>query len=99
MGLKPITPPINVLKECINYLGLYTLSSFHVTNGVKHKAFYLQNCLHGDKGINHLALLMMLLVSLSSAGMQSLLTTCQEYALSHDLLFNSTKSMCMDFSS
>ena len=37
------------------------------------------------------------LISLSTAGMQKLLNVCQDYAQSHDLLFNSNKSMCMKF--
>ena len=37
------------------------------------------------------------LISLSTAGMQKLVHVCQDYALSHDLLFNSNKSMCMKF--
>ena len=38
------------------------------------------------------------LISLSSAGMQKLLDLCQNYAKSHDLLFNGKKTMCMNFS-
>ena len=37
------------------------------------------------------------LISLSTAGMQKHLNVCQDYALSHELLFNSKKSICMKF--
>ena len=37
------------------------------------------------------------LLSISSAGMQRLLNICEEYGVDHDLIYNSTKSMCMCF--
>ena len=37
------------------------------------------------------------LLSISSAGMQRLLNICEEYGVDHDLIYNSTQSMCMCF--
>ena len=38
-----------------------------------------------------------LLVSLSSAGLQKLLSICDEYCASHSITFNVKKSVCMFF--
>ena len=52
----------------------------------------------GGRHLNHLFYADdVCLISLSTAGMQKLLNVCQDYALSHDLLFNSKTSMCMKF--
>ena len=54
----------------------------------------------GDKRINHLLYADDLcIVSLSSAGLQQLLSICDQYCASHSLTFNVRKSVCMFFES
>ena len=52
----------------------------------------------GGKRINHLLYADDLcIVSLSSAGLQQLLSICDQYCASHSLTFNVRKSVCMFF--
>ena len=52
----------------------------------------------GGKRINHLLYADDLcIVSLSSAGLQQLLSICDQYCASHSLTFNVCKSVCMFF--
>ena len=52
----------------------------------------------GGKRINHMLYADDLcIVSLSSAGLQKLLSTCDEYCASHSITFNVKKSVCMFF--
>ena len=54
----------------------------------------------GGKRINHLLYADDLcIVSLSSAGLQQLLSICDQYCASHSLTFNVRKSVCMFFKS
>ena len=54
----------------------------------------------GGKRINHLLYADDLcIVSLSSAGLQQLLSICDQYCVSHSLTFNVRKSVCMFFKS
>ena len=54
----------------------------------------------GGKRINHLLYADDLcIVSLSSAGLQHLLSICDQYCASHSLTFNVRKSVCMFFKS
>ena len=54
----------------------------------------------GRKRINHLLYADDLcIVSLSSAGLQQLLSICDQYCASHSLTFNLRKSVCMFFKS
>ena len=54
----------------------------------------------GGKRINHLLHADDLcIVSLSSAGLQQLLTICDQYCATHSLTFNVRKSVCMYFKS
>ena len=82
---------------------------FNVTNGVRQggilspKLFNiyidgLSNILIGGKRINHMLYADNLcIVSLSSAGLQKLLSSCDEYCASHSITFNDKKSVCMFF--
>ena len=52
----------------------------------------------GGKRINHMLYADDLcIVSLSSAGLQKLLSICDEYCASHSITFNVKKSVCMFF--
>ena len=87
------------------------LNSFNVTNGLSPQLFNvyidgLSDILSkstisgslGGKRINHLLYADDLcIVSLSSAGLQQLLSICDEYCASHSLSFNVRKSVCMFF--
>ena len=54
----------------------------------------------GGKRINHMLYADDLcIVSLSSAGLQKLLSICDEYCASHSITFNVKKSVCMFFKS
>ena len=54
----------------------------------------------GGKRINHLLYADDLcIVSLSSAGLQQLLSICGQYCASHSITFNVRKSVCMFFKS
>ena len=54
----------------------------------------------GGKRINHLQYVDNLcIVSLSAAGLQQLLSICDQYCASHSLTFNVRKSVCMFFKS
>ena len=55
-------------------------------------------CKLGGKSINHLAYADdICLFSPSSSGLQKMLNICESYGKSHDLVFNSKKSMVMFF--
>ena len=55
-------------------------------------------CVVGDKVMNHVCYADdLILISPSSSGMRRLLKTCSAYGISHDIIFNASKSVSMMF--
>ena len=86
---------------CVRWSGIVS-QGFHVTNGVRQGGIlspYLFNVYLDDLSIaliNHLMYADDLVIfSPSSIGLRALITVCEEYAVSHEMVFNHKKSVIL----